>query len=147
MLTIGESLKQYWLRYGKTKLRPGATDAELRDFERKYNVYLPTDLKDYFSQVNGFDKYDVDDDMLSFLPLDEIEPVSKDWSSKPEAISYFIFVDYSISAHVYAIRLTDDPSLNNPVFIVYDENPIQIANSFSEFAEAYLNNDYRILFP
>lgn len=146
METIGESLKQFWLQQG-IKLKLGASEIELFAFENKYDVRLPEDLKDYFSTVNGFEDSDVDEDVITFLPLDEIEPLSKAWSLKPETKSYFIFADYSISCHVYAIQLTNDIKLNNPIFIAYDDNPIQIADSFSEFAQGYLNNDYKILFP
>ena len=146
MNKIGESLKQYWLRQG-IKLKTGAAESELHAFENKYNVALPEDLKDYFSTVNGFNNSDVDDDVITFLPLEEVEPLSKAWSKKPDVKSYFIFADYSISCHVYAVQLTNEAKLNSPIFIVYDDNPIPIADSFSEFAKGYLNNDYKILFP
>lgn len=145
MNTAGESLKQYWLQQG-IKLKLGASEIELRAFENKYNVHLPEDLKDYYSTVNGFDG-SVDEDFIAFLPLDEIEPLSKRWSKKPDAKSYFIFADYSISCHVYAIHLTNETKINNPILIAYDDTPIQIADSFSAFAQSYLNNDYKILFP
>ncbi len=148
METIGESLKQYWLQQG-IKLKLGASEIELFAFENKYNVHLPEDLKDYFSTVNGFDNSDVDGEFITFLPLDEIEPLSINWSQTPEAKSYFIFADYSISCHVYAIKLTKDTKFDNPVFIDFNDNknPTQIADSFAEFAQSYLKNDYKVLFP
>jgi len=45
------------------------------------------------------------------------------------------------------IRLRNDLSLDNPVFIAYDGNPEQIASSFSEFVRVYLADDYGVLFP
>jgi len=145
MPAIGESLKQFWLRYN-IKLRRGASETKLREFEDKYNVSLPDDLKDYFATVDGFADSGVDENFITFLPLSEVVLLSQEWSRKPEASSYFVFADYSISCHVYAIRLTDDLTLGNPVFIVYDENPEQIAGSFSEFVQAYLT-DNSVLFP
>ena len=146
METIGESLKQFWLQQG-IKLKLGISEIELSKFENKYNVLLPEDLKDYFSTVNGFNDEDCDEEVITFLPFEEIEPLSKCWSQKPEAQSYFIFADFLISSHVYAIRLTNNVNSNNPIFIVYDDTPIQIAESFSEFVKGYLKNDYNILFP
>jgi hypothetical protein len=143
---IGESLKQYWLQQA-IKLKLGASEIELRAFENTNNVHLPEDLKDYFSTVNGFDNSDVDEEFITFLPLDEIEPLSKNWSKKPDAKSYFIFADYCISCHVYTIQLTNNIKLNNPIFIAYNDTPIQIADSFSEFIQCYLKNDYKVLFP
>jgi cell wall assembly regulator SMI1 len=147
METIGESLRQYWLKQG-IKLKSGASEIELLAFENKYNVHLPEDLKDYFSTVNGFDDSDVDGEFITFLTLDEIESLSINWSQAPEAKSYFIFADYCISCHVYAIKLTKDTKFDNPVFIDFNDNknPTQIADSFSEFAQSYLKNDYKVLF-
>ena len=146
MPAIGESLEQFWTRYG-IKLQRGATEKELREFEAKYNVRLPDDLKDYFSTVDGFADSGCDENVITFLPLAEVEPLSKAWSRKPEADSYFIFADYSISCHVYAIRLTKDLTLGNRVIIAYDDNPKQIAGSFAEFVRGYLADDYGVLFP
>ncbi|MGI8467519.1 MAG: SMI1/KNR4 family protein [Pyrinomonadaceae bacterium] len=145
MPAIGESLKQFWLRC-KIELRCGASDSDLRDFENKYNIHLPDDLKDYFSTADGFYNSDVDGNFITFLPLAEVVPLNEQWSRKPEAKSYFIFADYSISAHVYAIYLTDDAS-SNPIVIAYDNDPKQIASSFSEFVQGYIEDDYGVLFP
>ncbi len=148
METIGKSLKQFWLQQG-IKLKLGASEIELFAFENKYNVRLPEDLKDYFSTVNGFDDSDVDGEYITFLSLEEIEPLSINWSQADEAKSYFIFADYSISCHVYAIKLTEDTKFDNPIFIDFNDNksPTQIADSFSEFAQSYIKNDYKVLFP
>lgn len=148
MVTIGESLKHFWLQQG-IKLKPGASEIELFAFENKYDVRLPEDLKNYFSTVNGFDDSDADEEYITFLPLEEIEPLSMNWSQAPEAKSYFIIADWSISCHVYAIKLTKDNEFNNPMFIDFNNKkiPTQIADSFSEFAQSYLKNDYKVLFP
>ena len=150
MLAIGESLKQFWSRQN-IKLRRGAPEVELREFEAKYNVVLPDDLKDYFATVDGFDDSDSDENLFTFLPLAEVTLLDESWSSGTfDAKSYFVFIDYCISAHLYAIRLTNDLSLGNPVVTTYvkpGENPIQIAGSFSEFVQGYLADDYSVLFP
>ena len=147
MPAIGESLKQFWLRHN-IELQCGASEVELREFEGKYNILFPDDLKDYFSTVDGFADSCVDDNVIEFLPLAKVLPSSKTWTLEtPDADSYFVFADYSLSCHVYAIRLTDDLTLGNPVFIVYDENPQQIAGSFSEFVRGYLADDNGVLFP
>lgn len=148
MNTIGESLKEYWLGQ-KIKLNLGASEIELRAFENKYNVHLPEDFRDYFSRVNGFIDSEVDEDFITFLPLDEIEPLSINWSQAPEAKSYFIFADYCISCYVYAIKLTKDSKFDNPIFVDFNDNknPTQIADSFTQFARNYLTNDPKVLFP
>ena len=150
MSAIGESLKQFWLRQN-IKLRRGASETELRGFEQKYNVLLPDDLKDYFSAVDGFDgsvNWMTDENVITFLPLAEVLPSSQTWALEiPDADSYFAFADFSLACHVYMIRLRNDLSLGNPVFIARDEKPKQIASSFAEFVRGYLADDYGVLFP
>ena len=150
MRAIGESLKQFWSRYN-IKLRRGASETELREFEDKYNVLFPDDLKDYFATVDGFDgsvNWMTDENVITFLSLAGVLPSSGAWSLEtPDADSYFVFADFSLSCHVYMIRLRDDSSLGNPIFIARDEKPEQIAGSFSEFVQGYLADDYNVLFP
>jgi hypothetical protein len=150
MLAIGESLKQFWLSYD-IKLRRGASESELQEFEAKHNVLLPDDLKDYFATVDGFDgsvNWMTDENVITFLSLAEVLPSSKAWSLEtPDADSYFVFADFSLLCHVYMVRLRNDLSLGNPVFIARDEKPEQIAGSFSEFVQGYLADDYGVLFP
>jgi len=150
MPAIGESLIQFWSRH-RRKLRHGASKVKLQEFEDKYNVLLPDDFKDYFATVDGFDGSDnwmTDENAITFLPLAEVLPSSKTWALEvPDADSYFVFADFAVLCHVYMIRLRNDLSLGNPIFIVRDEIPKQIAGSFSEFVRGYLANDYDILFP
>ena len=150
MPVIGESLKQFWLRQN-IELRRSASETELREFEQKYNILMPDDLRDYFATVDGFDGsviWMTDENVITFLLLAEVLPSSKTWALEtPDADSYFVFADFSLSCHVYMIRLRKDLSLGSPVFIARDEKPEQIAGSFSEFVRGYLADDYNVLFP
>ena len=144
----GEALKTFWLRQG-VKLRPGAIVDEFTAFEARYNVRLPEDLREYFAAVNGFDGSEhwiTDDEVITFLGLDEMKPLSEYWSTiVADSDSYFVFADYSLSAHVYAIRL-DTSGRANEVVVVYDRL-IKVAGSFSEFMTSYLENNRTVLFP
>ncbi len=147
MFPIGEALKRFWLRQG-IKLCRGATGDELAAFEAKHNIRLPEDLRDYFAVVNGFDGWQTDDNVITFLSLDEMKTLSEYWSPDvADADSYFVFADYSISAHVYAIRLLNTTGRGNHVVVVYDGEPVEVANSFSEFVEGYLADNNAVLFP
>jgi hypothetical protein len=85
---------------------------------------------------------------LTFLGLDEIKPLRKYWSHEVErAQSYFVFADYSISAHVYAINLAASLHHENTVVVVYDAKPVKVATSFGKFVESCLKKDYSVLFP
>lgn len=149
MFTVGETLKKFWLRQG-IKLNSGASQDELDSFEVKHSVRMPEDLRDYFASVNGFDGSEhwmTDENVITFLSLDEVRPVSEYWS--PDVAggdSYFVFADYSISAYVYAIRLLN-VSGGNPVVVLYDRTPIEVAGSFSEFVVGYLAGSNVVLSP
>ena len=149
MFQIGESLRKFWLRQG-VKLNVGASEDELASFEAKYRVRLPSDLRDYFAAANGFDGSETwmtDDEVITFLGLEEVKPMSEYWSPDvADADSYFVFADYSLAAHVYAISLNDLGD-RSAVVVVYDTKPIRVAGSFSEFVEGYLGNNNAVLYP
>jgi cell wall assembly regulator SMI1 len=148
MVPSAEALKTFWLRQG-IKLLAGAMVGELTAFEGRYNVRLPEDLRAYFAAVNGFDDSEhwmTDDEVITFLGLDEMKPLSEYWSPiVADSDCYFVFADYSLSAHVYAIRL-DASGRQNEVVVVYDRL-IKVAGSFSEFITSYLEKNYTVLFP
>jgi SMI1 / KNR4 family (SUKH-1) len=151
MFSAGETLKRYWLRHG-IKLKQGASEDELAAFEAEYHVRLPEDVREYFSAVNGFDGSEhwmTDENVITFLALNEMKPLSEAWSPKiVDAASYFVFADYSLSAHIYAIRLSNDSENDNPVVVAYDEeNLVKVASSFSEFVQGYIEDDKAVLFP
>ena len=149
MLPIGKALKQFWLRQG-IKLRRGATAEDFAAFELKHNIRLPQDLREYLTNVDGFDGSEhwmTDDEVITFLGLDEMKPLSEYWLPEvADSSSYFVFADYSLAAHVYAIRLSSDSSDSNDVVVLYGK-PVKVARSFSEFVEGYLENNEAVLFP
>jgi hypothetical protein len=143
-----EDLKTFWLRQG-IKLRRGASQDELSAFEARYNIRVPEDLREYFAAVNGFEGSEheaTDDEAITFLGLDQMKPLSEYWSpAVADSDSYFVFADYSIAAHVYAIHL--DASVHrNDVVVVYDRT-VEVANSFAKFIEDYLEKNDAVLFP
>jgi hypothetical protein len=149
MFQVGESLRKCWLRQG-VGLNPGASADDLAAFEARYHVRLPSDLRDYFAAVNGFggSGFGTDGEGITFLGLGEVKPLSEYWSPDvPDADDYFVLADFDISAHVYAIRLLNNSGAGNPVVVVYDGRPVEVAGSFSEFAEGYLENNNAVLFP
>jgi cell wall assembly regulator SMI1 len=150
MFSAAETLKRFWLRQG-IKLNAGASEAGFAAFERKYNILMPEDLREYFATVNGFDGSEywmIDENVITFLSLEEVKPLSEYWSPDvPDAESYFVFADYSISAHVYAIRLLNDIADGNAVVVAYDGKPIKVADAFTEFVEGYLEDNKAVLFP
>lgn len=143
--SVGESLKRHWSSHG-IEINAGVSEAELQAFEQKYSMVLPGDLRDYFRCVNGMPPDVVDDGMIRFWMLEEIEPLPQGapqysdgtYVQNPETL--FLFADYSIWAHAYAIRLGIKASESNEVIIIGYESPKSVSDSFSTFVDTYLTN-------
>lgn len=126
-------------------LYPGASDREIEQFEARHGVQLPGDMREFYQQVNGMDLDSIDWNHFRFMPLSEVAPASEGFG-RPTDTGIFTFVDYMFASHGYAIALDSQPAEANHVFIVWDEEPVRVANSFSEFIHACLD-DYESLFP
>jgi hypothetical protein len=143
--SVGESLKRYWSSHN-VDINAGVSEATLDSFEEKYDVTLPDDLRDYFRCVNGMPLELTDDALIRFWMIEEVEALPKGAPeySDPQYIqnpdSLFLFADYSLWSHAYAIRLTKAPADTNKVFIIGYDSPILLGNSFTEFVDNYLTN-------
>ena len=141
--SVGESLKRHWSSHD-VEINAGVSEAELRAFDEKYGVVLPGDLRDYFSCVNVMPPDVVDDGMIRFWMLEEVTPLSegapeysdRNYVQNPETL--FLFADYSIWAHTYAIRLGKTGLESNEVVIIGYKSPKVISDSFSGFVDTYL---------
>lgn len=144
-----EDLKSFWRSQG-IKSSPGASEEEIRSFETRYAVRLPEDFRRYLGSINGFDQSEhwvSDDNLITFLCLNEIKPLNEYWSPLvADAADFFVFADCSLSVHVYAIRLRNAASDQNQVVVVYEEL-VAVAHSFSAFIERYLQRIESVLFP
>ena len=141
--SVGESLRRHWLSH-HIEINAGVSEAELEAFEEKFGVILPTDFREYFRCVNGMPTDVVDDGMIRFWMIEEIKPLTQgapaySASSYVEnSQSLFLFADYSMWAHAYAIRLASIPVQSNEVIIIGYKSPVLISHSFSEFGHHYL---------
>jgi cell wall assembly regulator SMI1 len=132
------------------KLRRGATESEIQRFERGKSVLLPADFRAFIRASDGMEIDVVDPDtQIRFWSLFEIRSVAEELgeprgSEMPWA-GFFVFADYSVWAHGYAIRLTDDPHGTNPVVIVGGDIPIHVATSFSHFLEKYVEDARQVI--
>ena len=112
---------------------------------------MPADLRDYFLTVNGMAQGVTDDALIRFWSLNEVKPIPEeapdysDPSYIEEAESLFLFADYCIWSHAYAIRLSSRSESPNPVIIIGDENPTRLFESFSELVNNYLSDPDRLL--
>ena len=159
MQSLTEKLREYW-ESNHFHIRSGLPPEAIQRFEAKYNVVLPADLHEYFRAIDGMEDGDSDNELVAFLPLADIKPVPEelrtfagtpDYTSicdgLPAAPKFFVFADYMITSHVYAIRLSQDPEAPTPVIWICGPYWSDIAPSFSVFIEDYLTDFERVRFP
>jgi hypothetical protein len=86
---------------------------------------------------------------FSFWPLARILPAAEELAKT--AITdvsgldeYFAFADYLGWSWAYAIRLAFDDSRGNRVILIGKEAPFEVASSFGEFVDLYLQDSPRL---
>jgi hypothetical protein len=117
----------------------------VRRFQERFGVTLSADVAAFFCAHGGMPEGTSDRNLIRFWSLDEVVPVSTlmPERSGPDFEGYFLFADYSLWAHGYAVRIS--PSHGSDVVIVGGERPVVVASSLSEFLAKYLT-DPRALF-
>lgn len=149
MSTLGERLRERWISTG-ISVRPGLRPEEIKAFESRYGVSLPSDLWGYFTTVDGMERWESDEDMLEFLHLGAVKSVPEeladfrgipDYSNiintLPNPATYFIIADFMITSNVYAICLNEGAT-ESPIILISGDHHYRIAGSFTEFGEKYL---------
>jgi hypothetical protein len=131
--TVSE-IAQQWRQQG-LKLLPGASQSALRDFESRFQVKCPPDFATYLLTFGGMPNGTMDEHLIRFWPLAEIQPVTGVKDTAAYA-NYFVFADYSISAHEYGICLST--AARPEVAVVGGPAPKPLASSFTEFLTMYL---------
>ena len=105
---------------------------------------LPEDLAEYFRTVDGMDDGEYDEHQFRFWPIAELQPAAEYLPEQNEAAydGYYVFADYSIWVHFYAVRLS---SKCNEVVLVGEGAPIQVAASFKDFLQRSLREPDSLL--
>lgn len=140
--TIQELLAEVRKRWTEQRIQtdPPPTFANVRAFESTFNVRCPDDFAAYLTTLGGMKDGTWDQHLIRFWPLPEIRPVE----DVPGYVDYFVFADYSISAHEYAVQC--GRSNRSDVVLVGAATPRTVAATFSEFVARYLD-DVDALFP
>ncbi len=147
MLELIETLRAHWLAE-KIPIGPGATDAEITEFEDRYSVRLPPEIKLYFVTLGGMSDWHLDKRNFTFFPLRMVQSLS-DFSGVPEGRplpvnvdhpdKQFVIVDFLISSHIYLTRLSPGGGCF-PVTLYTEESNTEVAPSFAAFLHLYLTN-------
>lgn len=147
---VADKLSQHWA--AQLAVSRGATSESVEQFEATHHVTLPAEMRDYFLELDGMGSHwpnDQDAKGFSFWPLALVRPAAEELSkmgmeSPPELDRHFAFADYLGLSWAYAIRLTDDPLSGNRVMLIGKDSPVQVASSFGEFVDLYLQDSPRL---
>jgi hypothetical protein len=152
-------LKAYWQSVG-VSIRPGVSEEALREFEAAHQVALPEEFQSYLRVVDGMEDGDTDTQPSEWFALQRINSIPEDLVQfagipdyraivdtleKPD--EWYVFIQYLIFSHVYAVRFTPSQSLTTPVIWICGSSHRPIADSFTEFLEAYLADPETEIFP
>jgi hypothetical protein len=143
--SLGDRLRAHWIAQGLIPPK-GVSEERLHDFESRYGVRLPPDLRDYFLTVNGmWSREEWDDDFFTFWPLDDVVPASSEFTEDfmEDASSFFVFADHFFGAPYFAVKLTASGT-SGAVIAVFADNrqydTFPTATSFEDFGERYLES-------
>lgn len=148
---LWDRLRATW-RAGRLTVRPGASVAEVEDFERTHGVLLPSDVRDYFLAVDGMED-EMDHSLNRFWPLAMLKPVSHvlDGNDANRLLypDYFVFLDHSISAFLWCVRVSRQQHQPRPatgeVYLLERSAAPPVAESFQRFMRMYLDDPESIL--
>ena len=142
-------LAEHWRCHG-AEPGAGASESEIAAFEADHGIRLPVELRAYFAAFNGLahGRDDMDNDTVGFWRLADITPVVEEapHCGVPNAAEYFVFADYLIGSHFYAVHLQAGSNTRSPVLFVWREGFRPLASSFVEFLERYMTGDNAVLY-
>lgn len=135
-----------------------ASEQDIVAFQKKIQLILPHDLKEYFRIFNGtMNAYN--DRFFCFYSLDEFESLKekfKEWSGTPNYKNIvntleknencYVFADYQCHLFTYAIRLYNIDSNKNEIYAICGDEFRLIAKTFTEFIDQYLANSDELQF-
>jgi len=139
--------------------RPGVAPTELAAFEEAHRLTLPRVVSEFYLAVDGLggEVPDFGFHALQLWPLAELSRVSDrvaefrgvpDYGpivrTLPEADQYVAFGDGAIWSHVLAFRVTAHAG---PVLWICGGSYAEVAPSFEEFWERYLDEPDALLWP
>jgi hypothetical protein len=143
-----DQLTSYWKEKKVETAADKATTAEIEAWELRYNVVLPTDLREYVKRVNGIrggEHLEFDHDCISFLPLSAMCP-EEQWSKYAPPSNMFVFADCLIQCYWWCAALDSLPRECTPIYLG-GGLPGQYhlaAKSLAEFFNIYMNDPRRL---
>lgn len=127
---------------------------EIKIFQKKYNVEIPQDLRNYYLDINGCGNGTLNN-LYEFYSIHRTKKIHEElinWKGIPDYSklnfigmeNVFVFGAYEFNLYAFGIKLHQNLSSETSVFILCGENFRLIANNFTEFVDLYLNRPEEI---
>lgn len=129
---------------GQQIARPGVPVVELRAIERRLGAPLPEEVEMLYRAADGMESGDFDQHLIRFWPISEWIRAGDSTITAQDG-GLWVFADYSLWAHGYAVRLTGATDALGEVLMVADPRVrIPVAKSFRDFLSYYLEDPTRL---
>jgi hypothetical protein len=136
--------------------KAGVDDLEINEFEQRFSVQMPSDLRLYFQRLNGMNTmpgHDFDEHGYGFLPLSAVRSVGAftaalGWTIDNDRVGLstaFVFIDYFQWSCAYAFETAADN--RGAIYLLGYPKARVVAPSFSSFIEQYLVDDRSLFEP
>lgn len=151
--TIVDQLKSFLMTHG-VMCGAGVTEDRIDDFETRYGIRFPLDIRDYFARLNGT-AGDYGYGIMRFWSIDEVRTLAEEiyFASAGAAVIQgaitvpiedasreFVFADCLHESQLYTIHLSPLRNDQNYISLFDGSTAVRVAHSFSEFIELYLNS-------
>ncbi len=133
-----EFIKKYFSEQGnaQTILNPPATEVQILELEKTFNLQLPVDYKDFLQTTNGLDGK-VGEMITIFEPVEKIEEATYNYCSK--FFPWAIFIGSNGNLEMFVIDKRSSPvQFGLLPYISNDNDFIPLGNSFEQFLKNLL---------
>ena len=132
------------------RLAQPADEAQIKGFERRYDLEMIPEFRAYLMTVNGMlqsSNDQCDSNLFAFWQLDRIRPVADECPElqrSPEEGRYFIFADYMIWSWAHAVDLRAPSATAGKVILVGGLRQQCVSSTFSEFVRLYIEDSPQV---
>ena len=126
--------------------RPPVDPVALADFEFRWGIKLPADVRAFYLRMDGTDMMDADHGLITLWPLARWSHLDHDEAPQYPVVAPadgIVFADHSLWCWAYAAQF-ESGSERMTVHIVGHGTGVPIAETFTEFLELIVTDSKRL---